>query len=354
MTLQPVGGDPRAVLAELRRWWHQVEQREPLVVRSSGSTAAPRGVRLSRAALSASATATERRLGGPAAWVLALPVGSVGGLQVLVRSLLARTEPVLLNDHDGDWAAALHAAGAAAGPDRCCTALVPTQLHRIDRAGRLGALAGFDQVLLGGAATDAALLDRARAAGVRVVTTYGLTETCGGCVYDGDPLDGVAVRVAVDGRIHLTGPVLFDGYVDDPAATATALVDGWLRTSDLGRIGDDGRLQVLGRTDDVVVSGGVNVPLGALEQALRDHPAVAEAAAVGVPDGEWGLRVVAVVRAEADADPPTLAALRDHVAVELPRAWAPQGLTVVDRLPRLPGGKVDRLAVRRLAADRAT
>lgn len=345
------------MLAALRSWW--AGPKAPLAVRTSGSTAAPRDVLLSHAALLASATAAQRRLGGRAAWVLALPVDFVAGLQVLVRSVVAGTEPVRLAAHGGDWSAARESAAAAArrsGADLCATALVPTQLQRLDRTGRLADLAGFDAVLLGGAAADPGLLNRAASAGVRVVSTYGLAETCGGCVYDGEPLDGVGVRVAADGRIQLAGPVLFDGYAGDPEGTAAVLVDGWLRTEDLGRLDDTGRLHVLGRADEVVLSGGVNVSLPAVEQALRAHPAVRDAAVVGLPDAEWGSRVVAVVQPESDggvansgAPPPTLAVLREHVTGSLPRSWAPRAVHTTSALPLLPSGKVDRLAVRAVA-----
>ncbi len=354
MTLRPVGGQPYELLEELRGWWQAPDG--PLVVRTSGSTGAPRAVQLSHPALLASASASQRRLGGPAAWVLALPTDFVAGLQVLVRSLLAGTELVLLADQRGDppqdWAGGLAAARRAAdqaGVARCCTALVPTQLHRLAVSDRLGELAGFDTVLVGGAAADPDLVGRARDAGVRVVTTYGLAESCGGCVYDGDPLDGVTVRVGDDGTVQLSGAVLFDGYADDPAATTAALTDGWLRTDDLGRITADGRLQVLGRADDVVVSGGVNVQLPAVEEVLRRQHQVDEVAVVGVEDAEWGQRMVAVVRPAAEGSPPDLQALRAYVAATLPRAWAPRALMCVDRLPLLRNGKVDRLAARDLA-----
>ncbi len=350
--LRPVRGRPADVAAALRAWWEAPDG--PLAVRTSGSTGRPRDVLLSQPALAASVTATHRRLGGPAAWVLALPVTFVGGLQVLVRSLVAGTRPVVLDDQGGDWAAALDAAAeaaAAAGLRQRCTALVPTQLHRLDRAGALGVLAGLDAVLVGGGPADPGLLARARDHGVRVVTTYGMAETCGGCVYDGTALDGVAVRVAGDGRVLVAGPVLFDGYAGDPGATAEALVDGWLRTDDHGRIGPDGRLEVLGRVDDVVLSGGVSVPLPAVERALRSHPAVVDATATGVTDPEWGSRVVAVVVTSAGPGP-SLADLRDHVSATVPRAWAPRDLVRVDALPLLASGKTDRLAVRALVEAR--
>ncbi|CAN5849152.1 o-succinylbenzoate--CoA ligase [soil metagenome] len=350
MTLRPVGGPPAELLAELRHWWQRPDA--PLVVRTSGSTGAPRAVQLSHRALRASATASQRRLGGPAVWVLALPVDFVAGLAVLVRSVLAWTEPVLLADHDGDWDAALSAArrpAAAEGVARCHTALVPTQLHRLAAAGRLGELAGLDTVLLGGAGADPDLVGAAHDHGVRVVTTYGMAETCGGCVYDGHPLDGVDVRVDGEGRVHVAGPMLFDGYLDDPAATARVLDGGWLRTDDLGRIDEGSRLHILGRTDEVVVSGGVNVWLPAVEQALRTHRGVGDAVVVGVGDAEWGSRVVAVVRPVDAKVPPTLADLRAHVAAAHPRSWAPRALVCVDRLPMLRSGKVDRVIALELA-----
>ena len=151
----------------------------------------------------------------------------------------------------------------------------------------------FDAVLVGGAATDADLLTRALEAGVAVVTTYGMTETCGGCVYDGEPLDGVRVRVT-DGGVELAGPVLALGYRLDPAATAESFADGWFRTRDAGVL-EDGRLTVTGRLDDVVITGGVNVSPAAVEAALRAHPDVADAVVFGRPDEEWGQRVVAAV-----------------------------------------------------------
>ena len=163
------------------------------------------------------------------------------------------------------------AAAAARMPagDRRYTALVPTQLVRFLDA-EPDALRGFDAVLVGGAATDPALLARARAEGVRVVTTYGMTETAGGCVYDGAPLDGVRVRVT-DGGVELAGPVLASGYRLDPDATAAAFEGGWFRTRDAGELDAEGRLTVLGRLDDVLISGGVNVAPAAVEAVLREH-----------------------------------------------------------------------------------
>ncbi len=342
-SLRPVSGSARDVL-DLLRPWVAGDDVEPLVVRTSGSTGEPKDVRLSRAAVLASARAAHARLGGPGQWLLALPVTGVGGLQVLVRSFLAGQEPVLLDDHD-DLVDALHELDAP----RTYASLVPTQLHRLASAGRLDVLAALDAVLVGGAALDPSLREQATSAGVRVVRTYGMSETSGGCVYDGVPLDGVRVRV-VDardgvGRVQLAGPVLFDGYGD------VARTDEWFDTADLGSVGPDGVLSVVGRADDVVVSGGVNVPLPAVERALRALPEVHDAAVAGVPDDEWGTRVVAVV-VPADAtclDAVSADRLRDTLEEEgLPRRWAPRDVTLVDTVPLLPNGKVDRLAVRRL------
>ena len=301
-----------------------------LCVETSGSTGAPKRVVLSRAAALASVAATERRLGGSGRWVLTLPPTYVAGVQVVVRSLVAGHEPVAEWPDDSGW----------------FTSLVPTQLHRLlDSPADLAALQRADTVLLGGGPIDPSLRTRAEGAGVRVVATYGSAETAGGCVYDGLPLDGVAVAIDPSGRIRIGGPTLFDEYADDPELTAQTLVDGWYLTADAGRIDDDGRLSVLGRLDDVIVTGGVNVPGPAVAARLREHPDVAAAEVVGVPDEEWGNRVVAFVVGGL-----SLEAARDWVAETRPRSWAPRQLVALDAIPMLGNGKPDRLALRQLAA----
>jgi O-succinylbenzoic acid--CoA ligase len=176
-----------------------------------------------------------------------------------------------------------------------------------------------------------------------VVSTYGSAETAGGCVYDWYPLDGVGLATHVDGRLRITGPMLFDGYDGDPELTAEVLVDGWFLTSDAARIDEDGRLQVLGRLDDVVVSGGVNVPTPAVAARLREHPGVSAVEVLGVPDDEWGNRVVAFVVGDLD-----LEQARAWVAERHPRSWAPRDVVHLDELPLLPNGKPDRLRLRGL------
>lgn len=338
-SLRPVRGDAAAVGAALDDWLAAPAEPEPLVVETSGSTGRPKRVVLTRSAVLASARATARRLDVEGRWLLALPPAYVAGLQVCVRSLLAGAPAVDLADHPS-----LAAAAAALGDGPRLTSLVPTQLHRLlDDPASAEALATFHTVLLGGGPVDRALRERAAAVGVRTVATYGASETAGGCVYDGVPLDGVALAVGEGGRLRIGGPTLFSCYDGDPALTAEVLVDGWFLTSDAGRLDDDGRLQVLGRLDDVVVSGGVNVPGPAVAARLREHPAVAAAEVVGVPDDEWGQQVAAVVVGRL-----SLAEARDWVAEVHPRSWAPREVRVVDALPLLAHGKVDRLALRRL------
>lgn len=321
-----------SAVAALRRWLDAPGEPEPWVVETSGSTGRPKRVVLSRRAVLASVAASERRLGGSGRWVLALPPSYVAGVQVICRSLVAGHDPVLdaAWPREGTW----------------FTSLVPTQLHRLlDDPDQLAALRTAHTILLGGGPIDPALRSRAEAEGLRLVATYGAAETAGGCVYDGMPLDGVAVAIGSEGRIRIGGPTLFDGYEGDPALTAQALVDGWFLTSDAGRLDDDGRLQVLGRLDDMVVSGGVNVPAAAVAARLREHPAVRAVEVLGVADEEWGSRVVAFVAGEVSLDE-----ARAFVAERHPRSWAPRQLVVLDELPLLGNGKADRLALKDLAA----
>lgn len=321
-----------------------------VLLRTSGSTSGTgRLVALSAAALVASARATEERLGGPGRWLLALPAHHVAGLQVLVRSALTGYPPVVLDTTAGFTPAALAAVVERAElPQRAYTSLVPTQLLRILDAGggALAALRRFDAVLVGGAATAPELVTRARAAGVAVVTTYGMTETGGGCVYDGVPLPGVrlAIESATD-RVLVGGPMLAAGYV---GATQQPFVvrDGvrWLRTADRGRL-DGHRLTVLGRVDDVIVTGGIKVFPADVERALGD--AAPECVVVGVPDEHWGALVTVVV-----VGGPPLAEVRRLVRERVGRPQAPRALVRVPALPLRGPGKVDRAAVARIAAER--
>jgi O-succinylbenzoic acid--CoA ligase len=315
-----------------------LEAETAVVVATSGSTGQPKGVLLSAAAITASARATHERLGGPGDWVLALPTHYVAGLMVLARATVGGTRA---HPAAGDLADLPEVLGRLRG--RRYLSVVPTQLARALPQPRLAAaLAGVDAVLVGGGALPEPLAEAARTAEVPVVATYGMSETCGGCVYDGLPLAGVDVTLGADGRVSLGGEVLFSGYRGRPDLTAAALADGRLLTADRARW-DDGRLVVLGRVDDVVVSGGLNVDLAEVERALRGWPGLTgtDLAVVGVPDPEWGTAVVGVIeRAGWSADDTD--ALRAHLRSRLPAYAAPRRILGRERLPRTSSGKIDR------------
>ena len=381
------GENPARVRADLSRRITRIPARTDLILRTSGSTTGTgRLIAMSAAALVASARATHARLGGPGTWLLPLPAHHVAGLQILIRSLEAGTEPVVVDTSAGFSPTALADAldsarlstGAAAS--RLYVSLVPTQLVRVLQdpvAGR--ALSDADAVLLGGAAADPALLARARTAGVTVVTTYGMSETGGGCVYNGRPLAGVEVAIQDPdaegaGRILLSGPVLAEGYLRPsgrrPADSPGGRPDDGegfhrsggkriLATSDRGRLHPDGRLEVLGRLDDVIITGGVKVEPRHVEEALTCIDGVAEACVVGLPDEQWGSTVVAAVVLETGRRPGSPkrrdgAALREAARARLDGAHAPKRVLVLEALPLRPSGKVDRREVARLLAATTT
>ena len=313
-----------------------------LVIATSGSTGQPKGTELSAAALVASARACLRRIGaGPGErWLCCLPTFHIAGIQVLVRSLLTGTDPVVAGRLEP---------GALAASGCAHVAVVPTQLRRmLDASDDLTAV---KTILLGGAAAPAGLLDAARAAGGRVVTTYGMSETSGGCVYDGVPLDDVSVDIGPDGRVRIAGPVLFSGYRLRPDLTAGARDGRWFVTSDVGSIGPAGELLVRGRADDVINTGGEKVVAAEVEEALGTCEGVREAAVVGRPDPEWGELVMAVVVPADPSAPPLLADIRAHVRARMPTCAAPAALLLVPEMPMLPSGKPDLAALRARAAE---
>ncbi len=316
-----------------------------VVLTTSGSTGTPKGAELTAKALLASARASLARIGagvGVAAgrWLCCLPTHHIGGLGVLVRSVVTGAEPVFADRVD----AALVASA------RCdYVSLVPTQLRRLLEAG--APVEAFGTILLGGAATPTDLLGAAAAAGARVVTTYGMTETCGGCVYDGVPLDGVSVATQAGGLIRVGGPVLFSRYRLAPELTATCLRDGWFITTDLGEVAADGSVALDGRADDVINTGGEKVVPAQVENALRGLSSVGDAVVVGAPDAQWGARVIAIIVPSDPANSPGVEKIRRELRDVLPRYALPRAVVCVDELPMLASGKPDRLKLRMIAGD---
>src|SRR6478735_2041075 len=310
-----------------------------VVVSTSGTTGVPKGAMLTASALTASAEATHRRLGGQGRWVLALPAYHVAGLQVLVRSVVAGTTPVAVSaGFDGDE---LASAVASLGSGRRYASLVAAQLDRALRnPAAAAALASLDAVLIGGGPMPQGVAERASAARISVVRTYGMSETAGGCVYDGVALEGVRIRIDDDGRVVLGGATLAKGY-RNPVQPDPFAEPGWFRTDDIGAVDDSGVLTILGRVDDAISTGGLTVLPQLVEAALATHPDVAECAVFGVTDERLGQRVVAAVVASGSALP-TLTELRAHVAQTLDPTAAPRELHIVNELPRRGIGKVDR------------
>lgn len=335
-----------------------------VAVGTSGSTGAPKRAVLPADALCASIEATHERLGGPGRWLLALPARHIAGLQVVLRSLAAGAEPVLLPDGT-PFPAGLVAAVAdlSSVPGRWYTSLVPAQLGPLlDDPGATAVLRRAAGVLCGGGALPEPLRARAEAAGIALVTTYGMSETAGGCVYDGTPIPGVRVRVEPDGAIRLGGPTVAAGYLDDPDRSARSFrtdADGtrWFGTDDLGALTADGALAVHGRRDDVINSGGYKVHPGVVETALAALlPPGSQLAVVGVPHPRWGQAVVAAYvpphaeradRAARAAPVDRTDELRPALRATLPRYAVPHRIVQLPALPLIGPGKVERAALAR-------
>lgn len=377
-----------------------------LVVGTSGSTGTPKRTALTAQALAASAAATERFFGSnsdaASQWLLALPAHYIAGAQVLARSVLAGTAPVIARSvidpvhfsPEVFLQAVEHMSSA-----RRFISLVPTQLHKLlesaDADSHLGAeiheaLGSFNGILLGGAPASADLLAAATALGLNTVTTYGSAETAGGCVYSGSVLPGVRVELVPEegmpavpdtggepaqvGRIWISGAHLASGYIGDAARTAEhffSAADGtrWYRTDDYGLLSpaaapnsnkncSEQRLQVLGRSDDVLISGGVKISARAVATVLEEHPSVREACVVGLPDARWGTAIAAAVTlvpsAGAAATPtekrPAMneelcALLRARCAEKLGAPAAPKQLSILPDFPLTSTGKPDRAEI---------
>jgi O-succinylbenzoic acid--CoA ligase len=347
----------------------ELPERTAVVVRTSGSRGVPKAVALSAGALRAGAEATHERLGGDGQWLVALPAHLISGLQMLVRSEVSGIAPRFFDVAGGFDPAALLEAADGLETRRRYVSLVPVQFSRLlDLAERdldaADALRRFDAVLVGGQAVTLEMRRRAHELGVALKRSYGMTETAGGCVYDGVEIGDTRVRVR-GGEVQLAGSSLALGYVGDPELTAQRFVedrdrDGsvtrWYRTGDAGEL-LGGMLTVTGRIDRVIISGGVNVSLDEVERVVREFEGWASAVAVGTPHPEWGERVSLVVETPAaeaaGATAPSRsgasraafeevrAAIRDRLGPAAAPAWA----TETDELPRLVGGKPDLRAI---------
>jgi O-succinylbenzoic acid--CoA ligase len=315
-----------------------------LVVHTSGTVGPPKLAQFDRNAIGTAVAASALALGAVPSdrWLCCLPLAHIGGLLVLLRAVLLGSSVSVHPRFDPT--------AVVAERDIAFLSLVPTMLVRLLDAG--ADLSRFRAILVGGAPLPTDLRACAEASGARVVETYGLTESCGGVVYEGRPLAGVEARIDDEGGIELRGPMIMLGYRPDPEpAPHVFTADGWLKTGDAGAIDADGRLRVRGRLDDLIISGGEKVWPDEVEDALRGHPKVADVAVAGSPDPEWGQRVVAYVVPVDPLAAPTLAELRDHAARTLARFKTPRELVLLlGELPYTASGKVRRVLLPRIAA----
>lgn len=319
-----------------------------VVLASSGSTSQagqhrPHLVRLSWDALIASAQATATVLGSAGSWALTLPTHHIAGLQIIVRSVLGGTYPEVLPETNLD-------AFRSLGTDIRYISLVPTQLARILReissAGGTHPWERFDSILVGGARLSPAL---AAAGPPQIVVTYGMTETCGGCVYDGAALPGVKIKVDAD-QIFIGGPTLLTGYVDEPDPCIREAGQTWLPTADRGNLAN-GVLEVTGRADDVIISGGENIPATAVGDAITSAlPTLGAVEVLGWPDPEWGELVCAVVAGGSGESKFWGPQVRLAAEALLGNRSAPRVVVSLPQLPHLSSGKIDRIKLRELVA----
>lgn len=341
-TLLPVPREDaarRRILQDSQKAGHPINPEIALVMATSGSTGTPKGAMLSPTNLISSADATHHALGGPGQWLLAMPAHHIAGIQVLIRSLVAGVDPLCLDLSDGfkipEFIAKTQELVSTG--DRSYTALTPMQLAKaMDSLAGIEALRSFDGILIGGAPLPVELAESARELGIIFHTTYGSSETSGGCVYNGIPLRGVHIKVDADSRVLLSGPMIAHGYRNAPNHEAFS-EPGWFRTSDSGRI-HDGKLEIIGRMDTIIDSGGLKLHPEIVEKALLSMPGVKAACALGVPHPRLGQAVVAAYVGA--PSPMELMTFLHEGALE--RWQIPKELKQVDSLPTTALGKVDR------------
>lgn len=311
-----------------------VDDEVALVVESSGSTGTPKRIELTLRALKYAAWAQSERLGRPGQWLLALPLNFIAGAQVLVRSLLADIQPLILNSNLPFDPEGFFRTASLMTHEVRYTSLVPAQLAKLidfaesdAQSARL--LGKFSAILVGGQAVPQELMRRCRRLGVKVVVSYGMTETGGGCVFDSVPLDGVRLKIGEDSRLHIQGPMLARG------------VGEWLITNDIAQLDREGKLHILGRADRVIISGGLKVSLDVVEQLALALNGVEDAAAVALEDQKFGERVgIAYVGSPEVGD-----TIATQLAGELGVAAKPVRIIRVDRIPKLATTKTDLRSV---------
>jgi O-succinylbenzoic acid--CoA ligase len=343
-----------------------------IVSATSGSTGTPRGVLLSQQALAASATAFGNRFGTNNRWVVSMPVHRIAGIMVLVRSW-HHSSPFEIDPSVGGarpfepaaFAATTMRAVRQSNSDgrSLMVSLVPTQIARLLESGSVGieALQSYDLVLSGAAATPQPMLQRMRELGIKVSISYGMTETCGGCVFDGRPLDGVNISLGTKddvepGRVTISGTVAASGYRLRPDLDAVSFISGQVQTHDVGKLDASGLLHILGRLDDVVTVGGVNVALSAIESLIRHHPAIEDVAVIDLQDELWGSIPVAyvVTRNHVSNTSNLTSEIQSTIREQIGRAAVPRTVQFVSSLPMLDSGKIDRISLRMQAANEMT
>ena len=309
-----------------------------LIVESSGSTGTPKRIHLSKEALIASAKATEKYFGFTGQWVLALPINYIAGAMVLVRSLLADTQPVVMNTSVSFTPEAFALSSSLLTGEHKFVSVVPTQLVRIKQLAEtdnflLMLLKRYDAILVGGQAVSSDVLSFFASKDVKVISTYGMAETSGGCVYNGEALDGVEIKL-VDGRVAVTGAMLANDVADD---------SGYLVSNDIGEFVGD-RLTILGRSDRVLISGGLKTGLDQVEAVAGSVPGVVEVAATALDSIEWGQRVGIVYVGSPEVADYVAGAVFEQLGI----AAKPIRVIRVDRLPRLSNGKTDLITLKQL------
>jgi O-succinylbenzoic acid--CoA ligase len=317
-------GLPRADRERLERGADMVPEGTALVIATSGTAGPPKRVILSHRAVATAVRMSNDAVGAVPGdrWLCCIPATHVGGLLTLLRSHALGSTPVVQARFD--------ASAVAAERRARFVSLVPTMLQRLLEAG--AELRQFDRILVGGGRLDPSLKARAAEHGACVTTTYGMTETCGGVVYDGIPLPGVEVDIRHGGRVALRSPTLMTGYLEDRDRTASSLTDGWLLTQDTGHLDAHGRLHVTGRLDRLIVTGGNNVDPDEVATALEGHPGVERATVRGEVDAEWGQKIIALVVPTDPGRPPGLKELHAFLEGRIARYKLPREVRYVERL----------------------